>query len=163
MDVAGDRRTLLQCHWKLRASWGPAMASEGPMGRDTSCNGASFSLSDPDVEVVGAQQALFGMGPEGEGSCQPSTVGEEALGEGGANPPALWTLADTRSTSWLAGVPTMASSSSWCPSHSRWAAYHFISAASLSFLRSLNKKNTSISNEKVMKIRMKMLRKIGWR
>ena len=106
------------------------MASEGPVGRDTSCEGASSSLNTPEVELVGTQQALFGAGPKGGGACWPSTVDEEALGEGGATLLTLWTLADTRSTSQLAGVPTMATSSSWTPSHFRWAAYCFILAAS---------------------------------
>ena len=113
----------------------PAMASEGPMGRGVSCEGASSSLCALEVEVVGAEWALFGMGPKGEGAHQTCTVGEEALGEGRANLPALWTLADTRSTSQLTGVSTIASSSCWSPSHCRQAAYCFISATSLSFLR----------------------------
>ena len=67
------------------------------MGRGTFCEGPS-SLGAPEVEVVGAQQALFAMGPRSEGPHQPSTMGEEALGEGGAALPALWTPSDTRST-----------------------------------------------------------------
>ena len=111
----------------------PAMASEGPVE-----SGASSFLGALEVEAVEPQGALFGMGPNGEEAHWPSIVGKEALGEGGADPLALWTLADTRSTSWLAGVPTIASSSSWSPSHTRQATYIFILAA---YLRPWNEKN----------------------
>ena len=60
--------------------------------------------------------------PKGEGACQLSTVGEGAPGEGGADSPVSWSPADTRSANWHTGVPIMANSSSWSPSHSRWTA-----------------------------------------
>ena len=74
------------------------MTSEGPIGRGISCEGTSSSLSAPEVEAVGAQQAVFWMEPKGEGACWPSTKGEEALGEG-AYLLALWNPGDTRSIS----------------------------------------------------------------
>ena len=99
------------------------MASEGPVGRGTSCIVTSSSFGATAVVAVGAQWALFGVDPkEREPAHQLSTLGEEAQVEGGANSPASWALADMRSTNWLVGGPTMANSSSLGPSHSMQTA-----------------------------------------
>ena len=74
------------------------MVLEGPMGRGASCNFTSFSFEVINVVVVGAQWAPFGAEPKGEGAHQLSALGEGAPEKGGFNPPALWNLADIRST-----------------------------------------------------------------
>ena len=86
--------------WELPK--GLAMVSEGLVGRGTFCEGTSSFLGASEVVVVGAQWALFGTGPKGEGACCPSTVGQEALGEGPTH------LADTTFTYQYTGVPTIA-------------------------------------------------------
>ena len=61
------------------------------MGRGASCVvTSSSSFGTTDVMVVGMQWALFGAGSKGEGACQPSTLGEGAPEEGGADLPASW-------------------------------------------------------------------------
>ena len=97
------------------------MASEGPMGKGATYIVTSFSFGATDIVAVGESQALFGAGPKGR-AHQSSTVGEGASEEGGANSLASLTPADMRSTNKLKGVLTMANSSSWSPSHSRWDA-----------------------------------------
>ena len=56
------------------------------MGRCTSYNVASY-LSSPEVVVVGHDGLSSGQGPKG-GAHHASSVGEGALGEGGADSPA---------------------------------------------------------------------------
>ena len=72
-------------------------------------------------------------------------LGEAAPEGGGADSPALWTMADMRSTSHLTGVPAMAKFGSLSPSHSRWAPYLFSSIASLNFSGPAKKKKKEIN------------------
>ena len=58
----------------------PVMASEGPMGRGTSCKGTTSSLGALEVQSVGTWWALFGTGPKGEGAHWPSIIDKEVLG-----------------------------------------------------------------------------------
>ena len=110
------------------------MALDGSVGRGTSCIVTSSSFEATDVVVVGTQQALFGAGPKGEGAHWPSTLGEGAPEGEGTDSLASWILTDMRLTNQFTGVPTIANTSSWSPSHSRWAPYLLSSAASLNFL-----------------------------
>ena len=55
-DMAGDRKPPYSANRSWEFPEGPAIASEGPVGR-----GASSSISAPEVEVVGAQWTLFGV------------------------------------------------------------------------------------------------------
>ena len=95
--------------------------------------------------------------PKREGAPQPSTVGREALGEGAA---------DSQSCGpWLTPGP-LTGSQGYLP----WPApapevpftpegLHIISSQPLpQFPQALELKNTSISNQKVMKLCMKILR-----
>ena len=81
---------------------------------------------------------LWGL-PFSGGESATSYNWEMGFQKAGINSLVLWTPATTGSMSWLAGVLSQAISSSWSPSHSRWAAYLFSLATSLSFHNAINK------------------------
>ena len=120
-DVAGTEGPLaaLSGVWRFpRAQQSP----NGPKGRDASCNVASSSFRVTEVVIVGMQWALFGACFKGQGAHGPCTLGVSPQNEEEPISLAFLTIAETRSTNWLTGVPTMGNYSCWSPSHSWWAA-----------------------------------------
>ena len=103
----------LQYHWKLRDSWGASNGLRGDCGKGCllQCCFPSFGASD--IVVVGIQWALFEAGPKGVEAHQPSTLEKGSQRKEESSHHLHGPPADTRSTSWLSGVPNMANYSSW--------------------------------------------------
>ena len=112
----------LQCQWELRTSvWASSGFGEAHgKGHLLHCHLLTLWFHQC-CGGGGTTSSLCG-GAQRRGSTSALHVGGRGLEEGGADSPALWTPVDMWSTNQLAGVPTMANSSSWSPSHSRCAA-----------------------------------------
>ena len=138
--LAGGVRLVMQqrtdgilCKWigSVELPEEPAMDSVGPCRRGSTCSIGSSSCIDAS-NIEGELCALFGDCPTVDRTCHLLGLVDRVLEGGRVNLSAPWTPVDTRFTTWLAEVLKVISST-WSPSHSRWAAYLFSSASSLSF------------------------------
>ena len=100
----------LQYHWKLRASQVAINGLRGTHGREHLLHCCLLLPWSHWCCGGGEWRATFRAGPKWGGAHCPSTLGEGAPEEGGADLPALWTLADMMPGNWFTGVPTMATS-----------------------------------------------------